>query len=233
MNRLTIIIILSLSIVPLLFITKSCNQSGKIDGLESVIKEKNGELERTENKLGQEKVSRLVAEADREIIKKSYEAEIKEVREKLGVKIRNLEGIVKAQTVNSGSATVRVDTVYVLNQVRDSVHDSVQQLVYYDFEYADNWLNLSGRLYNHSVDLTWDVVDHLTFAFERKPTGLFKPKELIIHATSDNPNTHYTNLMSVKVGVEKRKPFGIGPYIGVGPGGLQVGIGIQYSFIRF
>ena len=101
------------------------------------------------------------------------------------------------------------------------------------FNYTDKWITIDGSILDSEVKLNWETRDHLEFILHRKRQGWFKPKLLYIDGKSQNPNTTITNLSNVQIGKERRKRFGIGPYIGYGTRGVDIGIGIHYSFIRF
>jgi hypothetical protein len=226
MNRLSIIIIVVLVAACVAFYIRAEIYSARNDGLESIIAEKEDTIRTYKNKLGNEVASKRAAEASISVIKESYKKEIEDINKNFNVKIKNLEAYIEAETTSGGTIVTEIrDTVVV-----DTLY---REYGYKRFTYRDEWISLNGLIAEGKVKIDWLAKDELKIIFYEKSNGFFGKKTLYVDATSLNPYTKIDNLKGIKVGERRVKRFGVGPYIGYGTKGLDFGLAVHYSVIKF
>lgn len=191
------------------------------------IKAKNSQLVRYVNRLGEEVASRTAAEVSLSVAREAYANELDSIELQYNTKIKNLEALIGVGTV----ITV-TDTLY-LTPTNPEDSASCDR----SFGSKGRWISIFGNIKGDKLDYTLTAYDSISFILHRKPTGLFRPRELVIEGLSHSPYTQITGLSAVKIGDERRKPFGIGVFVGYGASsqglGPIVGIGLNYNIISF
>lgn len=195
----------------------------QLESTESIIAAKNYDVEYWKDEAGNYKARTKAAEIEARHIEEYYGQKFDSVEYMLklaGIKIKQLQSITHVKTVTERT----IDTVKLVEK------DSLT----YSFSFQDKWLAISGEV-NRS-HISFDQIlgrDSLSIISYYKREKWYKPKTLYVEATSHNPYTKFTGVQQFKIKEEKPKRFGIGPYVGYGFSGTQIGIGVQYSVIRF
>lgn len=186
--------------------------------------EQNAIIEYTENKYGEEVASKKAIVASLKILKQTHKQQLDSLRRRFELKVRNLEAALSAQVTTTGTDTVTVvHTDTVIQEVTKPMTT---------FNYADKWLELSGKIIDDNLTLNWRYYEDLDFVVHKKKGGLFKQREYLVSAISNNPNSEVTGLSYMRVAKPKTR-FGIGIYTGYGTRGVDVGIGVYYSLYNF
>jgi hypothetical protein len=198
------------------------NIKSKLDGTESILEARNYDVEYWKDKSGRHKARTKVAEAESRQLEDFYGQQFDSLEHELkkaGIKIKYLEGITNVVTVTERT----IDTVRLVTK------DSIS----YSFSYHDKWLAFSGEV--NRGHISFDQIlgrDSLMIVSYYKREKWYKPKQLYVEATSYNPYTRFEGIQQFKVKEERPKRFSVGPYLGYGFDGPQIGVGVQYSVIR-
>jgi len=198
---------------------------------QNIIAEKNSKIEYYKNDLGTETAKRVAVEASKKKLKESYDEEIKELKRRHSIKLSSLESAILAST-----ATVVTDTVEV--HYTDTVLVN-EELPTFTFSKTDVYHSISGSFYNGRINYEFSAFDSLSFVFHYNRTGFLGmgPRELVVEGSSSNPYTKIDGIKGIKVGVERRRPFGIGITAGYGITdsgiGPFIGVGLTYNIVRF
>jgi hypothetical protein len=205
---------------------------------ENIISEQKAEIEYYNNRIGTETAKRFAVEVNKNKLKEYYEKEISTIRERHNIKTKNLEAAVlaKVETVVRDTIKVSVKAKGDTPNLSFSSVDWKQAEI--DFNNSDKWHRIRGNISNGVLKYDIATFDSLSFVFHRKRTGFLGMgrKQIIIEGASDNPYTKIEGIKGIKVGNERRRPFGIGVSFGYGmtDQGLSpyVGIGLTYQLIR-
>ena len=178
-------------------------------------------------KYGTEHAQRLAVEGSYTVLKNYYNDLLDSISRRTVAKQKNIKAVATAGVEAIGEIALKVDTVYT----RDT-------LKIYNFTYSDRWINLSGNIGNQN-NLTYKTYDSIVLTTYAKPSGFLGlgKKHTYVDGYSLNPHSRITGLQSLLLTSERDKKFGIGIQAGCGYNGGQwapfIGIGIQYSLIRF
>lgn len=205
-----------------------------ITSKESIIKEQKAELTKRVNSEGKTVVEKPVAFADIESLEKAYPKLIGDLREKLGIKSKNLVGALQArlQALGSGRIEVKHDTVIVKMDGNES-NSEVVGIV----EVDDHYLRLNGTIHSDIIDYldyNYSYNDTLLLAVDKKKS-FFKGETLKISGMLQNPNAQIVQTTGVVVHQVKPKRFNISVGVYYDPFRKQFGPAVTagYAFIRF
>jgi hypothetical protein len=183
------------------------------------------EVKYWQDKEGRSRAQAQAAEASTKSILHVHNTEMQDLRKQITGLNKNISNLKSYISTRVSTA----DTVFI--PLRDTVYSNVSSKT---FNYKDEWTSIDGLIVNDSVSLKYQVKDSLTFVTYYKKQGLFKPKLLMIDGISYNPNSRITGLKNITVAQPRPKRFSIGPYLGYDiTRGVSIGIGVQYSVIRF
>ena len=195
---------------------------------DQIITEKDAAIEEGKTRYGNLFFAKQAVEADYHTLVESYQ-EIKDANKELGIKNKNLKAYVRINTKTTieGTAEIVHDTVY--NEVTKEVKVGT------GIKIRDRWLHFDGSCVNGLYSLT--AFDSLQIVTARQKTGLFKPKETKVSVITHNPYTVVEGVRSVVVREPIRR-WSVGPSFQYGISGSgslnwNMGVSIQYSFIRF
>lgn len=148
----------------------------------------------------------------------------------------SLYRLIESMKVSGKPDIVIGGNVSVDNGKHDTVWQhlpSVPSSIYKEFDFSNKYRSLEGsvKYSNDSLGLSIDK-DVVNFNY-----GV-AIKDNQVYLTSDNPYVKFNSITGIKIPKEKKeKNFGIGPVIygGYGSNGLGygIGIGLQYSIIKF
>lgn len=92
------------------------------------------------------------------------------------------------------------DTVFIDGIILDTVY-RVQ-----NFNYSDKWLEFTGSIKNDSLRASYAVNNNTTVThYWERVNGRFKPKSLLLHIESDNPNTSTDRVQTFILEQPKKK----------------------------
>jgi|GEM_PF-2288627 len=216
------IIIVGLLCVIALLSIKTCNNRGeKLNQIEQVVQLQHDTIVRIKDVVGREHAKASTQQADIDVLKSLYQAQIDSISNLVGIKVKQIESVAMAGVKTSGSIKPNIDTVYI---------DSSKTGAYYNLDYDDKFLTLNGRIGKDSF-IKYQYRDSLVFT-------TFRDKRTIkVDAFSLNPNTTITGLTSLRIPLPRRKRLGIGPYVGYGYANGKwlpnAGVSVHYSLFQF
>jgi hypothetical protein len=220
MNRLNLILLCSLVLVSFLFFRSCENAQSDRRQLHTLLNATEQEIEYWKDANGTNKARAITYASEIQILRKHYtvldslKLEVKGLKKNLS----NLESSIQASTVTERHS---IET----RLIPDSAG--------HKFAYKDNWLEIKGTVATDKLMIDKLISrDSLSFVSYYRSKGFFKRPELTIEATSYNPHSRFTGVRQFKV-EEPAKRFSVGPYLGVGVNGVQIGVGVQYSVLRF
>lgn len=116
-------------------------------------------------------------------------------------KIKDLEILVKLQTVTHIDTITKADTVYIEKDGQSIDPDSI----YISKALKTPYYEGSVKFVSDSVQLSLEVYNDFDFSHHYKSNGWFKPKTLVVDVVNKNPMTITTGLSSYKITQPKRK----------------------------
>lgn len=161
--------------------------------------------------------------------------EVKELEKKLDASLAMIAKL-KGQ--------IKVDTLYIKDSIYISEKgDTIKSL----FDYTDTWVAIDG--YTMIIDST-ESNTQINKIEMNVPLKLGLTDNYQIFATSENPYVSFTEIdaavLENSIANQKKKRWGIGPYIGVGIGGgtdfkgnpqfgwnVSVGVAVTYSLFQW
>jgi len=123
------------------------------------------------------------------------------------------------------------DTVKVmLDKNRRPIFNSFQPFA---IVVQDGYLDFHADVYDElNAPYEYAYSDTLEFAWHEKREKWWKAKKLYGSGKLNNKNAQIVNSESILIST-RAKRFGIGPYVGYGFGGLNAGISVHWSVIKF
>jgi hypothetical protein len=173
---------------------------------------------------GQEHVKALQADMNLEEFMALYPDSLSRVSKLLGVKQKQIEELqqIIAESDNHFTAPVKIDS------------NGVQR-----FDFHSDFTRFSAEILNGKAivfDTTIVPIETVSY-WQRKHVFLgIRYGEVLqyLDVKSDNPNVRLTTAQSIRIKVKKPGRIGIGPYVGIDVmGRASIGIGVNYSLIRF
>lgn len=139
------------------------------------------------------------------------------------------------------------NVVYINTTVHDIVRDTVwtvnvdSKYIKKEFDFSDKWRSVSGYTYMKHDTLTQYELGTVISKNDVNVDFTVVQKDNQVYITSNNPYINYNNIIGITQNTTqktKTKRWGIGPYIGFGVTHKfdfvpTIGIGVQYSIIRF
>lgn len=143
----------------------------------------------------------------------------------------------KSWLSNQGSVTIfknitKFDTVYKTSIIPSEFNDST-----FLAEISNEWIQTKFGYKNDSTFYNLMVYNKYSVVLGEDKEGLFKKSKSFVEITNHNPYSETTSLRTYQV-TQKKKHFSIGPQLGLGitsdvQFNFYVGVGIQYSLIKF
>ncbi len=231
MTKLEIFFIAAALCFLILFIGEVRKRHAGNAGYESIIAEKTDSIRYRKSETGREIASKEAAFVSARQLGESYAYHLAEVRKELGIKEKQVKALLKITSTAHGSGTTIIrDTVFI-----DSTGTEIPERT---FALSDGYLSMAGRFHDKSdLFYQYSYTDSVSIVTHTKKQGLFGPTKLFVSASFANPNNHITGLTNVLVSEARDKRFGVGPFVGYGfsngGAGVQIGVSVQYSLIRF
>lgn len=152
---------------------------------------------------------------------KSLQKKVKEMKNYLKKRgsVTQLKTVIKTDTV------VKTKIIYVKNDTLPTFRNT----------FSDKWLSISTITNKDDQKLDLKVKFEPTITIGTESTGflgLGKEKPFVQFET-DNPYIEVNSLRNYNVKPKRIKRFSVGPYIGYGTKGLNIGIGLQYGLLKF
>jgi hypothetical protein len=194
---------------------------------DAILQERQAEIFYRRNKEGEIIASKLAVEASMKNIKEYYREETEKIVRDFDIKLKNTQSFLSAQiaTSNKGHTTLR-DTVYY------PIGLDVPR-VGRTFSIRERYMVFDGVIFDDGLDYSYTYYDTLSFVTHWKRDKFFAPKRLYVDGKSENPNSSIEGIRNISVNNFKRPRFSIGPYVGYGTTGINIGVGLQYSVISF
>lgn len=216
----------ALGVILILFLMeRGCNETN-LRQAQSLLSATQDTLHTVRNKLGQETASRIAFQTSSEYFKRNLKSTTDSMLQKL----------IKEVTKNTVSATqvksVTASNGWVWPEMTGDSCDPVYKGVF-----VSVWDSVNIAASRKKITFGYEVYNEYRIEQELKSKGWFKPKDLIVKVHNLNPHTRTLALQSFHINYPVHR-IGIGPVVGVGINSSFmpvpiVGIGIQYSLIRF
>ena len=125
--------------------------------------------------------------------------EQKDIIKDMGIKLKRLESVSTTGTKTEIHKKVEIhDTI-----IREKIDTVYTEKKLKRFEWCDNWTDISGIIYNDSVELLYTNRDTLTVAAVRVPKKFlffrWGTKYVEVHVSNRNPYTEITYNKSIKI----------------------------------
>ncbi len=232
------ILIFVLGIGLILMLSKSCNQSAKINELKNLSESVSTELIKSRNNLNQEITKNQVIQTQ------TLETFIK--LKSLDTTIIKLQNEVKEnkqylKQVGSSLTYFNNNTNYNGN-IKTKVSLDSNKSPIYNFDLSDEWINLVGQSdsNNTHVDLKIKNQYSIIVGYDKvKEKGhWFKVRKPFTIVKNFNPYTETNELKTYQVSVPKPKKFGVGFSSGIGLNYMlqpyiYIGVGVNFNLFRF
>lgn len=229
MNSRILVLLLAVSVLAYIGLNiKSCRERQRLTGLV--------EASRDSARIWQDEAGRWHATATAQQVTKAdlqqlLQQESQQIRQDFDVKLKNVTGLLRAQTATSSTIIMPRDSTSTIIIRNADGSDTAS------FAYTDQWAEITARLDSRHLTMSYLVRDSLAFVTSWKRTGLFRPKRLEVHGISYNPNTRITGLDNITVTAPvSRWSAGVFAGYGISPGtppGVVAGVGIQYRLVSW
>lgn len=181
---------------------------------------------KTESDLNAASVRQQITTYD--ILLASKSREIEKLRRELKFKPKNIKELVYVTLEGKDSVVLRQILV-----PGDSIFMDAEPYVY-----EDKWNIFQAYQSGGQIGLLYSITDSLSIVTTRHPGTLFKRGYNEVQAVSSNPAIVITGLSSTAIQDPKAGRWSVGPYAGVGIDQdlkpmANIGIGVQYAFLRF
>lgn len=195
----------------------------KVEAQETIIAEKNGEIERVRLDNGKYIDQKNRAIADRKTLETSYNFLLDSLEE-MGIKYKNVKSLLFLAKQTKGSGTGKLDTIIQVVNVKDTVK------AVYEMNINEPYFTFNSII-KSDYNFTYDYVtfDSLAVVNTTK-RNWFKPNEHKVNVYNSNPKSQINGLTSLTI--QEKKVFleivavagygiteqGTGPFLGIGVG---------------
>lgn len=169
------------------------------DSLSNVINYKTDSIKITRDKLNRSVATRQALEANVEHLKQSKDTEIKALLKEVS-KLKNLHSITKTTIATTGTIKGKLEPKEGIYKDRVIIGSRM-------YTYSDKWLTLAQVIKQDSIFTTYTVTESLILGWEWKRKNVFKPYQLVVTATSENPNSTVKDLQAITIKEKKKKWF--------------------------
>jgi hypothetical protein len=202
----------------------------KSDRQESVIREKTDSLRYERNRAGQLVAEKAAAEVTLKELQTNYGAELRQIREELGVAKRELKAFVKSEFEARGTGETTIE--------HHHHYDNEGNVVRVDsFRIKDGYLDMLGSIRDSTrISYEYTYTDEILHAFQFRRKWAFGKQELYSVSRLRNPNARVTNSTAVLVNEYKDKRWVISTGVSwtpFSPVQFQPSITVGYAWIKF
>jgi hypothetical protein len=232
------VLIIFLIIVFLFMCVKSCNEKKEIsDSYNKAILLKEQQIKSYKDDSGRTHVTVIEQENSLAVLHALYANTIDSTAKLLKIKDDRIKELVKIsfQSDNAGIGYLSKDTILIHDTLNGQPHISFDTSKF-KLNVADNYLTFRAIIdKNNHYSWNYDYKDTLNYVSYIKKYGFLNLKsETIIDISMGNKNSKVTGVTQIKVlDFYKPKHFSVGPYVGYGLNGYQIGVGIQYKLFDF
>lgn len=197
---------------------------------DSIIREKTDSLRYERNRAGQLVAEKAAAEVAMREMQTNYGAELKQIKEELGVTRSELKAFVKAEFEARGSGTTTIE--------HHHHYDNEGNMVRADsFRIKDGYLDLLGSIRDSTrISYEYTYTDEILHAFQFRRKWAFGKEQLYSVSRLKNPNAKVTNSTAVLVNEYKDKRWVIATGVSwtpFSPVQFQPSITVGYAWIKF
>lgn len=201
----------------------------RIDSYESVISEKNSQIEYFMNENGQLVAGKQAAEVAVKDLKSMYPEIYRSLSRDLDVKLKDLKTYMESGFKASGSGNGQIHNHYYSNESGDSI---LSRSLVID----DTYLNLKATILdsaNSPYTYTYSDTIKQTISIKRK--WFLGNEYLYGSAVLSNPNANITSSKNILIQDYKDKRFslGIGTFYDPSSGKIRLGVGLSYALFKF
>ena len=204
--------------------------NGEIDRKDSIIAEKNAEIEYKTSETGKIVAEKIAAEATAKEALEAYPEIVNQIKREFDIKTRDLKAFVQASFHAQGHGEASV----VNNYYTDSTGQKIKAK---QFTFKDDYLFFESTIFDDKdkADSRYTYSDSISMAFHVKRKWRLGKETLYASASLGNPNAKVTSSTSVLIKEAKDKRFFIGPMGGYDPfqGRFFLGVGVGYALFKF
>lgn len=201
----------------------------RINSYESVIAEKNSQIEYFMNENGKLVAGKQAAEVAVRDLKSMYPEIYRALSRDLDVKVKDLKAYMESGFLASGSGNGEIHNHYYTNENGDSV--GVQKFVV-----NDSYLLLRATLIDSlNAPYTYTYSDTIKQSISIKRKWILGNEYLYGSATLSNPNAKITSSKNVLMQEyrDKRFSIGLGALYEPSSGKIRLGVGVNYALFKF
>jgi septal ring factor EnvC (AmiA/AmiB activator) len=225
----TIILIAALALVLTIgwaSISNEIEDKRTLRRMESVISEKNAELEFFRSQTGKLLAQKNAAELRSKELEEAYPEIYNTLKKDFDIKVKDLKAYIKNEFKATGSGNADINNHYTtIIGGKEATSLSVN----------DGYLAFEAVVKDSlNAPYTYTYSDTIQQAIAVKKKWILGRERLYGTATLSNPNAKVTGSTNVLINDYRDKRFGVGPFIGYNPftNGVTIGIGVQYSLIK-
>jgi hypothetical protein len=204
-------------------------QKKKIDSFESVIAEKNSQIDYFMNENGKLVAGKAAAEVAYSDIKNMYPELYRSLSKDLDVKVKDLKAYIQTEFKASGSGTGTVTNNYYVSESGERVGSS-------DLVISDGWLLLTATILDSTkAPYSYTYSDTVKQSISLKRDWILGNEKLYGSATLSNPNSKVTGSTNILIREYKDKRFslGVGAIYDPSSGRFHLGVGVNYALFKF
>lgn len=201
----------------------------KSERQESVLREKTDSLRYERNRAGQLVAEKAAAEVTLKELQTNYGAELRQIREELGVAKRELKAFVKSEFEARGTGETTIEHHHHYDNEGNLATDR-------SFQINDGYLSMTGKLDSMKVRYDYTYTDEILTAFQFRRKWALGKEQLYSVSRLRNPNARVTNSTAVLVNEYKDKRWVIATGVSwtpFSPVQFQPSITVGYAWIKF
>lgn len=198
------------------------------ENLESIIREKDTEIQYRVNKEGRIIAEKETAVGNYKQLAEAYPKIAESIQKDFDIKLKNLKAYMQSEFEARGSGNSQITNNYYL----DSAGNKVE---YFKLKASDGYLDFNADVYSPTnAPYTYSYKDSIQFAISTKKKWFLGNERLLASGKLSNPGAKITNSTSYLVESYKDKRFYLGAGMSYGlDGRLVPSIQIGYSLIKF
>lgn len=223
-----LIALFAMTVALIYFYNQNKQHKAASERKDTIIAEKSDSIRYERNRAGQEVASKTAALATVQEVRQAYQAEIKALREELGIRDRNLRAFMRAELQARGEGTAEIHNHYYTDSTGAQVTER-------GFQIDDGYLDLEAAIDSTEVHYEYTYTDEILAAFHVERKWLLGKERLMWSGRLANPNARITSTTNVLVEEAKDKRWCVTVGAGFDPfsGKLFPSIGVGYAVFKF
>lgn len=212
------------------------SQERSKSGLLSIIHGQSDSILRFQNDLHQQVAEKTLIQTSLAQLKTAYPETLKKLESRFRARENDIRAYLTADFEARGKGTATIRETKVKGDSTGHKNGLLGNQFSKEFETQDEYLTYSGSIKDSTLTYNYIYRDSVNFIVQAKKKWLFGKRRYYVDGALSNPAAKITNLNGAELVNLKEKRFTLGPAIiwsPFMPASPVIGIGLQYSLIKF